>query len=315
MIANVRPALGERFVSGGSAQPYVWMVMGCFCFAGMGTLAHEAGSSFPWQTVAIGRSLIPLLLVAVWARLTGVGLVFWRPPVLWMRSLAGSVSLVCTFFALSRLPTPEVFSLTSMYPIWVAVLSWPFLGVVPGPSVWLSVFCSLSGVWLIYPLDLLAQAPAEEVWPVAMAFVASFATALAMLGLHRLQDLDTKAVVVHFSFTALMFAAAAYVLLPHRPTPSAPGSAALLGILGIGVSATFGQLFLTKAFTHGDPAKVSVVNLTQIPLTLMFDQIFFDHPLDPKKLLGMALILGPTAWLLYSQKSKHLPLDQEPLEA
>lgn len=281
----------------------------------MGILAHEAARYFPWQVVAIGRAAIPLVLVILWALATGTPFIYFRPAILWMRSLSGSVSLVCTFFALTRMPTPEVFSLTSMYPIWVALLSWPMLGAIPGTSVWLSVLCSLVGVWLIYPLDFLMAVPKESDWPVVTALVASFATAFAMLGLHRLQGMDTKAVVVHFSFTALMFATTAYLVLPQRPAPEPATLLTLFIILGIGVSATAGQVFLTKAFTLGDPAKVAVVNLTQIPMTLFLDLLFFDHGVQAQKLVGMALVLGPTAWLLWSQKKEHLPLDQEPLEA
>jgi drug/metabolite transporter (DMT)-like permease len=292
------------------------MILGCACFACMATLAHAAGNTLPWQTVAIGRSLVPLVLVAVWALATGVQLVFFRPPILWMRSIAGSVSLVCTFFALTRMPPPEVFSITSMYPVWVAVLSWPMLGEPPAPSVWLSIACSLCGVWLIYPLDFLTHVPTTEDLPILAVIVASFATSLAMIGLHRLQGIDTKAVVVHFSFTSLVFAVSAWLFLPHRVVTTAPTTEwPIVAVLGLGVAATFGQIFLTKAFTHGDPAKVSVVNLMQIPFTLILDLLFFDHGLQWQKLAGMCLILGPTAWLLASQKAKKLPLDQEPPDA
>ena len=313
-MATFLPRLSGSALSEDSPQPYLWMLAGCFCFACMATLAHGAREYFPWQAVAIGRALVPLVLVAAWALATGVRLVFFRPAILWMRSIAGSISLVCTFYALTRLPPPEVFSLTSMYPVWVAVLSWPMLGVVPRASVWLSVACSLCGVWLIYPLDLFSHVPTERDLPILAAIVASFATAFAMLGLHRLQGIDSKAVVVHFSFTALLFAIAAYCFLPQAAPERADLSTGLVALGGLGLAATFGQLLLTKAFTHGDPAKVSVVNLAQIPLTLAFDLVFFDHGLDPWKLVGMALILGPTGWLLASQKSKKLPLDQEPLE-
>ena len=58
------------------------------------------------------------------SRATGSALVFWRPRTLWVRSLAGSFSLVCSFYALSRLPVGDVVTLTSTYPLWILVLSW-----------------------------------------------------------------------------------------------------------------------------------------------------------------------------------------------
>ena len=297
-----------------SERPYLTMIVGCVFFAVMATLAHALRSHLAWQTIAMGRCLVPLVVVAIWCRRTGVPLVFLGPPALWLRSIAGSVSLVATFYALTRLPPPEVYSLTSMYPIWVAVLSWPVLGEFPGVGVWLSVACSVLGVWFIYPLDLASSAPTANDLPVIAALIASLLTSLAMLGLHRLQTIDSKAIVVHFSMTALVFSTAAALVLPSRIDLPTPPWWAGLAILVLGIMATFGQICLTKAFTFGEPAKVSVVNLAQIPMTLLLDEIFFHHEFKPMKLVGMALILGPTAWLLAGQKAKHLPLDREPPE-
>ena len=296
-----------------SGRPYLTMIVGCVFFAVMATIAHAAGSMLAWQTVAMGRCLVPLVFVAIWCRRAGVPLVFFGPPALWLRSIAGSISLVSTFYALNRLPPPEVYSLTSMYPIWVAVLSWPMLGVFPGLGVWLSVACSVLGVWLIYPLDVTHPVPTADDVPVLAALFASLMTSLAMLGLHRLQRFDSKAIVVHFSMTALVFSMVAAAVLPGTDLPTPPWWAGL-AILVLGIMATFGQICLTKAFTFGEPAKVSVVNLAQIPMTLLLDVIFFQHELRPMKLVGMALILGPTAWLLAGQKAQHLPLDHEPPE-
>src|SRR6202007_1373505 len=76
-------------------------------------------------------------------------LVFLRPGALWLRSCASSLSLLATFFALAQLPTSEVMTLTNTFPIWVAFLSWPLLGVRPSPGVWLAAACGVGGVVLI----------------------------------------------------------------------------------------------------------------------------------------------------------------------
>ena len=110
-----------------------------------------------------------------------------------MRSIAGSVSLVCTFYALTRLPISDVFTLTNMFPIWVAVLSWPLLGEAPPLSVWISVASGIVGVILI-------QQPhfAEGNFATLAALTSSFGSAVAMIGLHRLKGIDIRAIVAHF---------------------------------------------------------------------------------------------------------------------
>src|SRR5438477_4738547 len=98
-----------------------------------------------------------------------------------MRSLAGSLSLIGTFFALTRLPVSDVLTLTNTFPIWVAVLSWPLLRQAPPPQVWISIASGVAGVVLI-------QQPhfAEGKFAPLVALCAAFFTGISMIGLHRL---------------------------------------------------------------------------------------------------------------------------------
>jgi len=279
------------------------MLMGSVCFACMGTLTHEVGAELDWQIVAMARCLIPFVLVLIWALWAKAPLVLWRPRVLWMRSIAGSLSLIGTFFALTRLPVSDVFTITNIFPVWVAFFSWFVTGIVPPLAVWLSVACGVTGVVLIGQPHLDAGN-----WAVITALLASFSTAAAMLGLNRLKHIDTRAVVVHFSGVAFLFAFGSYLFFDHAAAevhfPKVP---LLAKLLGVGVAATFGQIFLTKAFTHGDPAKVSVVGLSQIAFTLVLDIIVFNHMPTRAHLFGMPLILAPTAWMILRSRRRTPP--------
>ncbi|HXG09441.1 MAG TPA: DMT family transporter [Gemmataceae bacterium] len=274
--------------------PYLWMLSGSTAFAVMGTLTHALGGRCDWRWMALARCLLPLVLVVALALVSGVRLVFWRPRTLWVRSLAGSISMLGTFFALTRLPVSDVFTLTNMFPVWVAALSWPLLGELPPGHVWLSVASGVAGVVLIQRPHL-----AEGNFAVLVALAASFFTALAMIGLHRLRGVDARAIVVHFSAVALLLCLACFVLFEPMgaPTEGLDGGA-LPALLGIGLLATVGQLFLTKAFAAGHPAKVSVVGLSQIVLALILDVLFLGHRLDALTLLGIVLVMAPTAWLM-----------------
>src|SRR5437588_10248172 len=81
--------------------PYAWMLCGSVAFAVMGTLAHGLGERCDWQLIAFTRSFLAFVFAALLARAAGVRLVLWRPGTLWIRSLAGRFSLVCTFYALT----------------------------------------------------------------------------------------------------------------------------------------------------------------------------------------------------------------------
>jgi drug/metabolite transporter (DMT)-like permease len=280
------------------------MLMASLAFAVMSIAAYALRSLCDWQVIAIARTSLVLIFALLLARAAGARLVFWRPRVLWMRSIAGSLSVVGTFFALTRLPPSEVLTLTNIYPLWVALLSWPLLGHFPSWRVWLCAASGVGGVVLI-------QQPhfAQGNFASVLALASSFWTSVAMLGLHRLAAIDARAIVAHFSAVALVFCLGAFAVLDTPLTTSAPLSAkAVALLLAVGASATIGQLFLTKAFASGPPARIAVVALSQIVFTMILEVILWGRSFDRVTLLGMALVIAPTAWLMMQRTSRY----QEP---
>jgi drug/metabolite transporter (DMT)-like permease len=105
-----------------------------------------------------------------------------------------------------------------------------------------------------------------------------------------------------------MFCLAALVLLPSDVRSAYafdPWTLCLLA--GVGITATIGQLFLTKAFAAGPPARVSVVGLSQVAFSALADSLIWQRRLEASTLAGMALIVAPTAWLLLRSGAAHAP--------
>ncbi|MCS6866742.1 MAG: DMT family transporter [Gemmataceae bacterium] len=292
------------------ARPYIWMLCGSFSFSVMAVLAealtHATAESPPlcdWQTVAVFRAALVAIFAAILAKQASVRLVWWRPARLWVRSIAGSCSMVCTFYAFGNLRSSDVVTLSNTFPLWVAVLSWPLYGRLPSRKTFLAIIIGVIGVALV-------EQPHWETgnWGVAAALAAAAFTAIAMLGLHHLHDIDPRAVVVHFSVVATGFCVATYFLTPRSYTlHSLLDYRVALMLLGIGISATIGQVFLTLAFGRGAPAKVSVVGLMQIVFVLLMSIVIFDHPVNGLTLLGTVLVVAPTAWLLTQPKTAVSP--------
>jgi drug/metabolite transporter (DMT)-like permease len=282
-----------------SILPYGWMLFAALAFATMGTLVHALGPSCDWQIIALARTGLALVFATALALLAGARLVFLRPRTLWIRSLAGSVSLVCTFYALTRLPVADVLTLTNVFPIWVALLSWPMLREAPGKETWIAIACGILGVVLVQQPHFKED---ENLWAAMLALVSSFTTAIAMLGLHRLKEVDPRAIVVHFSGVALAVCLASLLFIPNAALETSQfDERSIVLLLGVGICATIGQVFLTKAFAAGPPARVSVIGLTQVVFAIVFDVLVWGQSFSPTTLLGMIFVTAPTAWLLISQ--------------
>ncbi len=292
--------------SGTALAAGLWMLLGSFVFSIMAAFAHVLGDQVDWQIVALARSGVAFALAILLAWLGGGRLVFWRPGMLWVRSLSGSVSLVCTFYALTHLPLAEVLTITNTFPVWLAVLSWPMLGERPGIDVWMASILGVVGVALIK--QPWSRGDLAIDWlPLLAAFMAAWSTALAMLGLNRLGHIDTRAVVAHFSGVGILFALGAMLLFPreHLETSVTAGSVPWL-LAGVGLTATAGQLCLTRAFTTGKASRVAVVGLSQVLFAVAIDWLFFQKPVNALAMLGMVLVVVPTAHVIMQRDRKRV---------
>lgn len=281
-----------------TASPYLWMLLAAVSFTCMGGFARALGQTCPWLLVAAVRTSLAMVIAIVCAAFSGQRLVLLRPATLWLRSLAGSVSLLCTFYALgqSDVKLADVYTLTNTFPIWIAILSWLVLGAAPSRDAWAAIAVGTLGVALI-------QRPYFEQGNLAalIAMLSAVSTAVAMIGLHRLAGVAPWAIVAHFSGVSfaccvlgLLFTGAA-IDWPAIWAP--PGTAAMF--LGLGVSAALGQVLLTKSFAAGAPAKVAVVSLSQVAMVMVLESIVWpERKFDLPTMVGIALVLAPTAWLI-----------------
>lgn len=287
------------------AAPYLWMLGGAAAFSVMSVLTGITGEQCDWQIIAVVRSAVALVLALSFALAGGAKLVFLRPGKMWMRSIAGSISLVANFYAMTHLPVSDVLTVTNMFPLWVAILSWPLLGTRPPADTWIAAIIGVVGVVVV-------QQPhfADGGLALAACVLSSFTSAIALIGLHQLHGLDPRAVVAHFSGVSLVFCLVAAFVFKHEhggAIPSAPHAWLLLATLA--TAATAGQIMLTKAFAAGPPARVSVVNLAQVGMAATLELLFRGRTFSGWTLFGMLLVLTPTAWVLIRRLPEHEPAE------
>lgn len=264
----------------------------------MGAFAHGLRDRAGWEVVAFVRAVVVLVLCSGMVYSAGVRIHVWRPAALWVRSIAGSLSMVLVFYSLSRLPVSIVVTLMNLAPVWVAIVSWFWLPQTRSRWIWVIIAIGLVGVMLIQQPQL-----AQGNLAVLAPLVSSFLLAVVMLALHRAQQVDTRAVVLHFSVISSLTCLIVFLYAAHRaPLLLVADTRTVLMLLGTGVTAGAGQLFLTAAFAAGPPAKVSVVSLTQVGFALLYDVLLWGHSFSPLSLIGIVLVVLPTALLLWANR-------------
>lgn len=289
-------------------MPYLWMLIGSIFFAVMGLLTESLGDEYSFAWIASIRSAIATALAIALVLAGRAKFVVFRPANMWMRSLAGCAAMMCIFFAMTHYDVAIILSLSSMYPIWVAVLGWPLLGQLPSRDTWLALLVSTLGMVMVYlaatgkPISDVQTAHYMPHIAIPIAALASMLSGVALIGLHKVKDVDSRAVVAHFSAVSTLIALVIWALMPAPSTLVATNSTSVLRLVGVGVTAMLGQLFLTKAFASGRPARISVVGLSQVAVAALYKWVVESRVPSPLAFVGMLMVIGATFWVMTSQK-------------
>ena len=286
------------------------MLVGSIFFAIMALLAESLKEQFSYPWITMVRSGVATLIAVTLALTAGAKLVFLKPATLWVRSISGWASMICGFYAMTHFDVEIVLALTNMYPLWVAILSWPLLGVLPSGKTWLALAISCLGMWMVYASSMVATTlPSDVSTPrtaIPMAILAGMLSGVALINLHRVKHIDTRSVVAHFSGVATTCSLVVWLLVPVSVPIRPVDTASIVRLIGIGLAATVGQLCLTKAFATGSPARVSVVGLSQVVVAALVKWFLEQRVPTTGSMIGMTLVVASTIWVILLQ-----PADQK----
>ena len=284
-----------------------WMLLAQVCFAAMNVSARLAGGDVPWPEVASARFLVGAVLAWGIARSRGASLAITDRRTSWMRAIFGTLSAVCTFYAITsrRINLGDAATLGATAPIFVAMLAPSLLGERSGRAVPVAAGIAFAGVALVL------QPSFESAIGVAMiATLGAFLYSIALISLRRLGGGEThEAVVFHFSCVALATMTA--LAIPGWRTPTPHG---LLWLGATGITGGLAQLAMTRAYSLDRAARVSTLTFLGIVFThLLAIPIFGEHP-GWSQAVGAVLVMGAGVLLVRSVKAettvRMAPLDE-----
>ncbi|MBL8677684.1 MAG: DMT family transporter [Myxococcales bacterium] len=261
------------------------------------TAALLARRGIPWEMAAFARAFLGLFVALSVARARGVSLGVRDRRVMWTRSIAGSTSMVLTFYALTHMPLADATALLNTTPLWIAALAWFVLGERPGRAVLAALAIAIIGVFFVEQPGFTRGELAGLV-----ALGAGAASAVAMVSLRRLGDEPPEAIVVHFSSVASVVTATALVSRVARGAPVQVPSNAIdwLCLASVGITATVGQLALTRAYALDRAARVGAAGWAQVVLALVVDGALRATWPSRSALGGIALLLSAGVLLVAS---------------
>jgi drug/metabolite transporter (DMT)-like permease len=86
--------------------------------------------------------------------------------------------------------------------------------------------------------------------------------------------------------------------MPLQTMSSEFDNGSLIRLVAVGVAAVLGQLFLTKAFAAGRPARISVIGLSQVAFAASYKWVVEGRVPSGIGFVGMLLVIGATVWVM-----------------
>ncbi len=278
-------------------------------FTVMSAMVKELGSRIPFAEVMFFRSAlaVPVVMAIALRRARRAGdvaalLRTRRFPGHALRAVTGTLAMASSFFALTVLPLAEQTALTYTTPLFVTILSIPFLGERVGIHRWSAVLLGFAGILVIAIGKGAFQGGAGGLPPLVMlgvgvAVAHGLFSAGTTLLVRQLSETESSATIVMWQ--SLLMTGFSALLLPFVWTT--PGAADVVLILGIGLIGGVAQVLLTEAYASAQVSALGPYSYTSILWSVLIGWAVWGDAPTLSMLIGAVLIVGAGLYILHRE--------------
>lgn len=205
-------------------------------------------------------------------------------PDLFMRSLCGTLGLICNFYAIDKLNIADANILNKLSPFFAILMSYFILKEKANKIEWLSVIVAFTGALFVVKPSFNMQ------FVYAMIGVCGgLGAGIAYTFVRKLGKNGERGPIIVLCFSVF----SCVVTLPFLIFQFQPMSVLQFVFLILaGVAAAGGQFSITKAYTKAPARDISVFDYTQVLFAALLGFIFLDQIPDILSLIGYVIIIG-----------------------
>lgn len=215
---------------------------------------------------------------------------------LFLRSLCGTVGLICNFYAIDRLNIADANILNKLSPFFAIIMSTFILREKANKIEWLCVLVAFTGALFVVKPSFQMQSVYALIGVLGGLGAGTAYTFVRKLGK---EGVPGPVIVLCFSVFSCL------VSLPFLVTGFVPmTSGQLVFLLLAGISAAGGQFCITKAYTKAPAKEISVFDYTQVIFAALLGLVFLGQIPDILSIIGYAVIIG-SAVFKWAYTAKH----------
>ncbi|HIT78981.1 MAG TPA: DMT family transporter [Candidatus Faecivivens stercorigallinarum] len=281
------------------AKGVACILTSAFCFAVMNVCVRMAGDlpsvqkSFFRNLIAAVFALILLLRERQWPKITRRQL-----PLLILRSVFGTVGILCNFYAVDHLVLSDASMLNKMSPFFAILCSWLVLKEKITPVQGAAVLAAFGGSLLIIRPTLSNM----DLFPSLIGLLGGAGAGAAYTMVRKLGQTGINRTMIVLFFSAF----SCLVTLPFLVFDYHPMSGTqLAALLGAGLAASGGQFSITAAYCYAPAREISVYDYSQVIFSAFLGFVLFQQIPDQLSIIGYLLICGSgIALFLYHRRQE-----------
>lgn len=271
----------------------LFIICSAFCFALMGMFVKLAGD-LPSIEKSFFRNLVALLFALIILKKDHVHFSGKRENIKYLviRSVAGTVGILCNFYAVDHLVLSDASMLNKMSPFFVILFSFLILKEKLTP-IQVTAVCGafIGSLFIIKPTFL-----NMNIVPSLIGLCGGLCAGIAYTMVRVLGQRGQKGVSVVLFFSGFScLVTLPYLLLNYHTMSMWQG----IVLLGAGVAAAGGQFAITAAYYHAPAREISVYDYSQIIFSAIIGFALFHQIPDRYSVLGYVIIIGMAVWMFF----------------
>ncbi len=288
--ANVAPNEAESGQGAPASKNKRWrgvlyIVLSAFCFSLMSVFVRFAGELPTFQKTFFRNLVAALVALVMLVKSRSFKLQKGSLPALLARSVAGTVGIVCNFYAIDHMNISDASILNKLAPFFSVIFSAILLKEKAKISDWILTAAAFCGaLFVVKPsFDFSASAPA------LLGVLGGLGAGLAYTFVHYLGGKGERTAMIVFFFSVFSCVA----VLPATIVQFQPMTFAQTAFLLLaGCAASGAQFSVTAAYKCAPAKDISVYDYSQVLFTATWGIFFFSEYPDVFSVVGYVVIIG-----------------------
>lgn len=283
----------------------IYIMLAALCFALMNTFVRLSGD-LPSIQKSFFRNLVALVFAAIILKKNKSGFLHDKKNLglLIVRSVCGTIGILCNFYAVDHLVLADASMLNKMSPFFAIIFSYFFLKEKVNFVQLFSVIGAFIGcLFIIKPsFGSLGSLPA------LIGLIGGVGAGAAYTAVRRLGQRGEKGAFIVFFFSAFScLVTLPYLVVGYEPMTFIQISMLLLA----GLAAAGGQFAITAAYCYAPAKEISVYDYSQVLFSAILGFFLFNQVPDKYSVLGYVLICGMAIFMFLYNTGKLKGLKQK----